>query len=102
MEKKQSKTDFKIDIQTAFEIDKQLRVGLADDGLIPEISARDIKLKSVASGDYDITLSLDSSTAAALSELLREGIVGASAAHQANNGDISAIVSKLAKPKDIL
>lgn len=99
MKKKSQRKKFRIDIKTAFEIDKQLRVGLAENGLIPETDARDIRIQSVTSGDYEITLELEPSTAAALSQLLRKGIIGASAAHQANNDYVATSVGKIAKPK---
>lgn len=97
MENKKKKNSFTIDIKTAFEIDKQIRTGLAENNLIPEEESRDIRSPKIDSGKYEVKLELDTSTAAALSQLLREGIISANSAHQSNNESVAAAVGKLAK-----
>lgn len=92
-----STTQITLDIKTAFEVDRHLREGLAAGGLIPPTEARDIRSPTVSSGEYEVALDLDPKTAAALSELLRDGIVKAAGAHQANNISVAAAVGPIAQ-----
>ena len=95
MAKSRKSKPFQLDIKTAFELDKNLREGLANAGLIPEKEARDIRDPDVMSGAYTVSLEIDAETAAAISQLLREGIITAAAAHQANNNSVATSVGQL-------
>lgn len=96
MKKKQPKVTVEIDAELAHRFDELLRAGLAEAGHISEEDARSIR--DARSRRTDASLVLDADTAASLSQMLREGLVNAAAAHQANNKSVASAVGKVLKP----
>ena len=91
---KKERVSIELDSELAFHLDELLRGALAAAGHIDPADAKSIR-------EPKATLDIDAKTAAAVSQLLREGLVTASSAHQANNNSVAAAIGKvLQKPQD--
>jgi hypothetical protein len=106
------KVGVQLDADTAFQVDQMLRRGLASSGAVTKdaaisipstapregLIARILRALGIGRGrasTVDISLELDAKTAAAVSQLLRDGLVTAGAAHEANNRSVAAAIGNV-------
>jgi hypothetical protein len=95
---KETKLTVTVEAELAHRLDEILRAGLANAGHIDEEEARSIRDASPTRAKQ-ASLVLDPKTAAMLSQMLREGLVNAAAAHQANNNSVASAVGRVLEEK---
>jgi hypothetical protein len=79
---KDKKVRFEVDVDTAFRLDETLREALVSNGALPAVDNFDFRAGRIG-------IELDEKTAAFFSDMLRQGLIEAAAAHQANNISIA-------------
>lgn len=94
MKKESRNVRLELDSDLAHRLDEILRAGMAEAGLIDADDTRSLR-DSRSVRPAEASLDLDPKTAAALSQMLREGLVNASAAHQANNASVASAVGRV-------
>ena len=87
-----------LDTDFAMKLDEVLRASLSDAGLIEGEETRSLRDARSKDGPAEAKLQLDAKTAATISQMLREGMIAASAAHQANNVSVASAVGKVIQP----